>query len=508
VSGRASAILAILAVALATAMGMLFASRRSSAHEHHAAAGLTLTVGKPTGRTIPPGFLGLSFEYPAVAGYAGSDPSTVNPVLVQLIRNLSPGQAPNLRIGGDSSDWTWWPVPGTRKPRGIRYTLTPSWVSTTRALAQELGARLILDINLEVDSGKVAGTEARALIAGIGRGSIGALELGNEPELYGSFTWFISRSGRKVKGRSKGYDFPAYQGDFARIAGSLPRLPLAGPTTGAPLWIPELGRFLPAHPRVRVATLHRYPLQLCFMPAASPKYPTVGHLLASGASRGLADSVAPSVRIAHARHVTLRIDEMNTVSCGGAPGISNAFVSALWALDAAFEMARVGVDGINIHTYPRAPYGLFRFTQRDGEWSGFVAPEYYGLEMFAHAAPAGARLLRTSGSLGRVRAWATRGPGGTVRVVLINDYTARSRTIAVRVPGGRGTATLERLEAPGVSARTGVTLGGQSYGSATTTGVLAGDSTVARVAKTAAGYIVTLPRASAALLTIRPGSPA
>jgi hypothetical protein len=371
-----------------------------------------------------------------------------------------------------------------------------------------LGARLILDVNLEVDSRRVAGTEARELIAGIGRSSIEALELGNEPELYGSFTWFISRSGRKVKGRPKGYDFPAYQGDFARIAGSLPRLPLAGPATGGPKWLPLLGRFLPAHPRVRVATLHRYPLQLCFMPAASPKYPSVAHLLDADASRGMADTVAPLVGVAHARHVALRIDEMNSVSCGGAPGISDGFVSALWALDAVFQMARVGVDGVNIHTYPRAPYELFRFTHRDGQWQGFVAPEYYGLEMFAQAAPAGARLLGVSGSLGYVRAWATRAPNGTVHVVLINDDTARARTVAVRIPGVRGAATLERLTGRGITARTGVTLGGQTYGSATTTGLLAGDSTLASVTKRGGGYVVKLPRASAAMLTIAPGAPA
>jgi hypothetical protein len=506
VSGRASAILAILAAVLATVAGTLVASRRSSAHEHHVARTptLILDVGKPTGRRIPPGFLGLSFEYPAVAAYAGTDPSAVNPVLVQLIRNLSPGQAPSLRIGGDSSDWTWWPVPGLPKPRGIRYTLTPRWVSTTGALARALGARLIVDINLEVDSGRVAGAEARALIAGIGRSSIEALELGNEPELYGTFTWFISRSGHKVTGRPKSYDFPAYQGDFARIAGSLPRLPLAGPTTGAPKWIPLLGRFLPAHPRVRVATLHRYPLQLCFMPAASPKYPSVAHLLDADASRGLADTVAPLVGVAHARHVSIRVDEMNSVSCGGAPGISDGFVSSLWALDAVFQMARVGVDGVNIHTYPHAPYELFRFTHHDGRWQGFVAPEYYGLEMFAQAAPPGARLLGVSGSLGSVRAWATRAPDGTVHVVLINDDTARSRTVAVRIPGVRGTAALERLTGRGITARTGVRLGGQTYGDATATGLLAGDSTPASVTKGGRGYVVKLPRASAAMLTIAP----
>jgi hypothetical protein len=177
-------------------------------------------------------------------------------------------------------------------------------------------------------------------------------------------------------------------------------------------------------------------------------------------------------------------------------------VSALWALDAMFQMARVGVDGVNIHTYPKAPYELFRFTHEDGTWSGFVAPEYYGLDMFAQAAPAGAHLLKTSGSLGNVRAWATRAPDGTTHVVLINDYTAQSRTVNVRIAGASGVATLERLRAPGVTALTGVTLGGQSFGTKTTTGLLSGRSAATSVTPANGTYAVHLSPASAAMLTI------
>ena len=63
------------------------------------------------GRPIPPGFLGFSFEYQAVRDYTGSNPRAINPVLVQLIRDLNPNQAPVLRIGGNSADETWWPAP-------------------------------------------------------------------------------------------------------------------------------------------------------------------------------------------------------------------------------------------------------------------------------------------------------------------------------------------------------------------------------------------------------------
>jgi Glycosyl hydrolase family 79 C-terminal beta domain/Glycosyl hydrolase family 30 beta sandwich domain len=498
----------VLAVAVVAGLG---ASHGSSAHERGGASGsaaVSLTVDKATGRTISAGFLGLSLEYPAVPDYAGSDPGAVNPVFLQLIRNLSPNQAPNLRIGGDSTDWTWWPVGGVRKPLGVRYSLSRNWVKVTAALARELRARLILGINLELNSATDAAAEAGTLVSGIGRASIDGLEPGNEPELYGSFSFYRLPNGRHVTGRHTGYGFSDYLRDFSRITGSLPKLPVAGPATGGPHWIPELPNFLAAEPRVRVATLHKYPLQTCFITPAQPQYPTIAHLLSPAASQGLADSVAPFAGVAHARHAALRIDEMNSVSCGDAPGVSNAFISSLWVLDAVFQMARVGVDGVNIHTYPGAPYELFSFTRRHGGWRGLVAPEYYGLEMFAQAAPPGSRLLRTSGSLGNVRAWATRAPDGAVHVVLINEYTAQSRTVTVRIPGARGSATLERLRGKGISATTGVTLGGQTYGTATRTGTLAGHSTVTSVGRKNGAYVVKLPRASAAMLTLAAPPPA
>ena len=502
-----------LAVILAAAVvAGLIASHQSSAHEPHPAAtsasAAALTVNTTSsGRAIGPSFLGLSLEYPAVTAYAGDDPKAVNPVFEQLIRNLAPGQSPDLRIGGDTTDWTWWPVPGVAKPGGIRLSLDKNWVNVTAALAHAVGAHLILGINFELDSQTDAAAEAQALINGIGPSSIEALELGNEPELYGSFSWYKNAAGQHVTGRPNGYDFTSYLPDFARVARALPNFPLAGPATGAPKWIPELGKFLPAEPRVKVATLHRYPLQQCFMPAASPAYPSVAHILAPSASQGLANSVASLVGVAHARHVALRIDEMNSVSCGGAPGVSNAFVSALWALDATFQMARVGVDGVNFHTYPGAPYELFTFTRKHGKWTGSVAPEYYGLLMFAQAAPAGARLLKTSGSLGNVRAWATRAPDGTIHVVLINDNTAQSRTIAVRIAGAAGAATLERLRAPGVTAqdrrdhrRPELRHHHHDWPAERSLSDCLG-------ARAASGsYVVRLPPASAAMLTLAPAA--
>jgi hypothetical protein len=450
------------------------------------------------GRVIPAGFLGLSLENTAILPYAGSDPKAPDPVFLQLVRNLAPGQTPVLRIGGDSTDWAWYPVPGLAKPNGVRVTLTPRWLAVMHALATDLGARLIMGIDLEADSRATADAEANAFERGIGKRSIEALELGNEPNLYGTFTWYV-HDGVHVTGRPYGYDFSSFLGDFSSFAKVLPG-PLAGPATGAPTWMADTGAFLAAEPRVGVVTLHRYPVQTCFVAPSSPVYPTVANLLAPAATAGLADGIAQYVPLAHARHLPLRIDEINTDSCGAAPGVSNAFVSALWALDTLFEMARVGVDGVNIHTYPGATYQLFTFTH-DRRWSASVAPEYYGLEMFAQAAPAGSRLVSaTITNAEGVRVWATRAREGHTRVVLINESLDR-RTIAVSSAGGR-TATLERLRAPRLTSTSGVTLGGQSFGTRTTTGRLAGRSSVANLTARHGRYVFTLPAESTALVTL------
>jgi len=455
-----------------------------------------------TGDPIPGGFLGLSLELNAIEPYAGTNPASLDPVFVQLIRNLTPGQRPVLRIGGNSADRTWWPVTGLARPPGVTYSLDDNWLRVMRALEQALGARVIFGINLEASSSTLAAAEARELVGGSEPGSIQSLELGNEPELYATFPWYRS-GGHGVRGRPRGYDFNSFVDDFSRLGAAVAPAALAGPTTGGPGWIPNLGRFLSAEPNVNLVTLHRYPLQLCFTRPRSRSYPTIAHLLSPAASTGLAASFASQVAVARAHGRALRVDELNSVSCGADPAVSDTFASALWALDTLFEMARVGVDGVNIHTFPGAGYELFRIKDPAGRWQASVAPEYYGLLAFAAAAPAGSRLLGVSGGNGsELKAWATLAPDRRVRVVLINKDPVRAQVVAVRAASADGdSATVERLQAPGLGASAGVTLAGQSFGQQTSTGRLEGKPSVEEVSRSSGAYVVSVAPGSAALIT-------
>lgn len=455
----------------------------------------------PTGHAIAPGFVGVSFEYRAIHVYTGRNPGAVNPVLVALLRGMAPGQAPVLRIGGDSSDVTWWPMRGVIPPGGVTYGLTKGWLRTTHALAATLGAKLIMGINLAADRPALAAAEARALLQGIGRRYIQALEIGNEPDLYNVLAWFRDRVSRVVFSRPRNYSLTALGRDFARWRAAMPQAPLAGPTLSSLNWMGGLDHFLSTQPRISVVTFHRYPLRACVSDPASPGFASVANLLADSSSAGLAAGVAPYVQVAHHHRLPFRLDELNSASCTGRRGVSDTYSAALWLVDTLFNMAAVGVDGVNLHTLPGAPYEPFSFTHDAGGWHAFVHPSYYGALLFAQAFPPGARLLPVSAPSGPVKIWATHGPDGHTRVVLINKQAATPVQVQLSLSGYQPNASALALRAPGLESTGDVTLAGQSFGSSTDTGVLPGSPSGATIVPTLGVYSVPVAAGSAMLLT-------
>ena len=498
-------LLAAAAAALVVVWRSEAAPRRPSDRIRHRppAPDATVTIGPGTsGQTVRPGFLGFSFEFWALEGYAGTDPTRLDPAFVRLVRNLTGGQSTVIRIGGVSTDRVWWPVGGGLRPPPDYYTLTPRRLEVARALAQATNARLIMGVQFEANSAKEAAAESQAMDRIIGRRLVEGFELGNEPELYAN-RWFYKLNGVDVFARPPSWDFQSYLRDYTGVASAMGNVPIAGPAVGVYSWISHLQQFILAE-RPSLVTVHRYPLQSCSAVPGSFNYPTIPHLLGTTASSGLADALEPYVAIVHAHHLQIRNAEMNTVSCGSHNQVAETFASALWATDTLFSLVNAGVDGVNIHTFDGANAELFSTTQTGSRWHAYVAPEYYGVWLFSQAAPPGSHLLRTSatGRTGALRTWATKAQGGRIHVVLINDSMAHARTVAVRVPGKPTAATLERLRAPDVGSRSGVTLGGRSFGSHTTTGLPHGRSQTTKLAPTAGVFVVRVPATSAAMITV------
>lgn len=465
--------------------------------------------GTATGRPIAPGFVGLSIEFQAIRTYTGYDPNAINPVLVQLIRDLAPGQAPVVRIGGNSTDATWTPAKGVKHNPGIFTWITQRWLKVVHNLAVESRARLILGLNLKLNSAAEIAAEAHAFLTGIGSQRIEALEIGNEPELYPVFAWYTTPSGKPVSSRKHGFNFLDYSREITKFAGELKGDTLAGPATENRNWLAKLPKLFAAEPGLKVVTYHRYPLLRCFTKPGDPNYPTIPNLLSLNSSRGLLTGATKAIAYAHSHGATFRVDELNSVACKGQPGVSDTFASALWALDTLFSLARSGVDGVNFHTLPEAAYRLFTFTHTDGHWQATVKPEYYGMLMFGQAAPPGSRLLPVSTpSTPDVRAWATRLRDGEIHVVLINDSPTTSYPVNVNPPSPIRQALLESMSAPSETATSGVTLGGQSFGTETSTGTLSGTQQLTPLTPTGSQYQVTLNPGSAVMLDLAPASPA
>ncbi|HEX5195265.1 MAG TPA: glycosyl hydrolase family 79 C-terminal domain-containing protein [Solirubrobacteraceae bacterium] len=494
---------ALVALAVTALMLLLALAGCSSANAKHdsttsTAASESGAVGASTGRPLPSGFLGLSMQYKTFEAYAGTDPSSVNPAFLNLIRDIAPNQSPILRFGGDSTDWTWWPVKGMHKPGGIRYTLNSRWLQIAHAMNQQLHSRLILGVNLEAAKVRLARTMANALVGGIGRKSIAGLEIGNEPELYAAFNWYTKKNGTGVRGRNKAtWTESAFFKQFHQFGSAMPSgVPLAGPASGSATYLAKLGAFLSGEPRVKLATFHAYPLKHC-----TPHVVTISQLLSAASTSGFARAQAQYVNAAHHRGRRAQLDEMNGITCGGYRGVSNTFASALWVLDVLFELDRIGVDGVNMQTVPGGVQEIFGPVAGDGG-SMVVHPEFYGMMMFAQAAPAGSRLFTIHTRLpSNVKLWATRASDRSVRVTLINDNSSKPRTVHVPLSSPGGPAAVEKLRAPHIGSTGGVTLGGRSFGSATSTGLLPAPM-LQQLKSRHGGYTVRVPPATAILLTV------
>ncbi len=482
----------LLAVVAAVLVGVVASGSKSAPTPVTAMIGARTAPAPP----IPPGFVGFSFEYSALPAYAGTDPRAVNPVLERLLRGVTPGQRPLLRIGGDSTDRTWWPVPGMQRPGGVTFGLTPTWTSVARALARDLHARMILGVDMEAGSVRLARVMARQLARRVGASEIRALELGNEPELYANFPWF--RRGRLlVRARPRTYSPADFEREFARTARVMPRLPLAGPASGQPRWSAAAPRMIETEPRLRLITLHRYATRGCFTSPASPQYHTIKNLLSPFAIRGLAATLSPYTRF----RIPLRLDELGSVNCGGVHGVSDTFASALWSLDELLELASIGVQGVNFHTFPGARYQPFAFRRTSGAWTASVKPAYYGMFMFAQAARPGSRLLVGSGHAAPgLDVWSMRARDRGISTVLVN-YGTRSQTVSLHLPSAGGPARIERLTGPDLAATSGVELGGRVF---TDDGRLSGRPQTSQITGEDGIYGVNMPADSAALVTVGP----
>ncbi|HEX4115512.1 MAG TPA: hypothetical protein VHY18_06530 [Solirubrobacteraceae bacterium] len=405
------------------------------------------------GKRVPGDFLGLSFEAASLAqvaryGERGN--------LVALLRSLGPGV---LRFGGVTSDTqVAWTDAHTPLPAWASQGLDEHQLDELRVLAARSGWRVLLTIGLAHFQPRAAAREAAAAKRALGAWLAG-IELGNEPDTY-------ARHGF----RTQPWTFAHYEAQVSAYRRAIdavaPGLALVGPDASGSLVFENWARDATARYRPSMLTGHHYPLGCHNIPA-----PTITRLLSPKIRRAEETSLHRYLRAAHRAHLPFRLDEANTVSCGGQAGISDRFASALWAIDYIAHTMTAGAAGINLQANPSKCTGYTPLcatsTRALADGALTPHPEWYALLMarlLLGSRPVRATVSTTTPA--DVDALAFLAPDGVLRVLAVDDEPpgARHVKLRLRLPRRyRRTGTLA-LSAPSPSAASGVHLDGETNG--------------------------------------------
>jgi hypothetical protein len=439
-------------VAAAVAAGLAGATLAGSVSAHAATAptgsapagGLSITVHpNELGNELHSGFVGLSFGAATVAqdNYASTD-------FGGYLRTL--GRTGVIRIGGNSGDTTFWTSTGETAPSwATSGTITPEKLQHLATIVKSAGWKVILAVNLKYPDAARAADEAKYARQIFGK-SLLAIEVGNEPNFYYS-------------------DVAAYYTDFesyvAAIEKAAPGVGITGPDaeTNHSSWLGGFATLDAAHPDVTEISDHTYPTSACGTSTA-----TIPELLGTASEQYETANAQAALSAAEQLGVPAAMTETNSTVCAGTIGVSNVFASALWALDYGLLIAQQGIVNADFMSGTNAagcdPYAPLCPT------TGDLTPEplYYGM-LATELVGTGRFATVDNPDSADVRAYAVR-QDGRLTVVLddVQDPTANGATTVTLNLGGRfhsGRLTaLTTSSSAGLSATTGITLGGQQVG--------------------------------------------
>jgi hypothetical protein len=436
---------AALAAATLIGSGPSYAATTATAPAGSASAGdLSITVHPDQlGNQLHPGFVGLSFGAATVAAdnFASTD-------LGGYLRTL--GHTGVIRIGGNSGDATFWTSTGEAAPSwATSGTITPDKLRHLAGIVRGAGWKVILAVNLKHPDPARAADEAKYARQIFGS-SLQAIEIGNEPNFYYSTVdaYFA--------------DFESY---VAAIEQAVPGVGITGPDaeTNHSSWLGGFAALDAAHPDVTELSDHTYPASVCGTSTAS-----IPELLGTGSVQYETANAQAALAAARQLGVPAAMTETNSVVCAGAPGVSDAFASALWALDYSLLIAQQGIvnadfmDGTNAAGCD--PYTPLCPT------TGDLTPEpiYYGM-LATELVGTGRFAALDDPDSAAVRAYAVR-HGNRLTVVLddVQDpATAGATTVKLNLGGAFRSGQLTALttsSSAGLAATNGITLGGQQVG--------------------------------------------
>lgn len=451
-------------------------------------ATIVVHTDKP-GFAIPADFTGLSTEKKLMARDCFS---AQNQDLIALCRTLGPGV---FRIGANNVDSTFFKregVPALESMQDNRYvtdprTIGPKSVDAFFDFARAAGWKVIYGVNLGANDPAMSADEA-AYAWQVGAKEIIAIEIGNEPNLY--------PKGPKREGiRPGNWRYPQYKAEFTAAYDAIKakdaKIPITGPAvTKSTNWMPLF--MADFKDRIALATSHVYHLSAPETDPKAQRFTSVEKLL----GEKYPDDWIIKLKDATSVGVPYRVGECNTASGGGKRGVSNAFVSALWAIDFMFDVAEAGGQGVNFHgSFTANNYSPIVFDKKTSRY--VPAPMYYGMLFFSRAAQG--RLVATDAkSDANLVAHSVLGADGKLRVALVNKDLAKPIAASVTAGAAYTKGQVLRLTAPSADATTDVTFGGATVNADGTWA----PKTIKALSLSAGRTTIILPPTSAALLIL------
>ncbi len=395
--------------------------------------------------TIPPDFIGLSYESAQLANPAFF--SAENTALITLFREV--GDQGVLRLGGGTSEFTAFTTeepppaapfdavgPDTSKNVKSDTPITPKSLRNLRAFLDAVGWRCLYGLNLGRGPIARAAEEASYVEKILGPRLI-AFQLGNEPDAW------------RRRYRPATWSYADYWKEWivahAAIVARVPQAKFAGPDVSNKIayvtgFAADAKR---SAPDVVLLTSHYYAMG----PAGAPGM-TIDRLLSPDPK--LARDLEIVMAAARDAGLPYRMSEGNSCWNGGQPGVSDTFAGALWAADVLLQFAAAGCSGVCLHGGGDGFYTPIAGSLADG----FVRrPEFFGMKIFKPLAGATLVRARLDCANNRLCAYAVRRSGSLFTIVINKS----SLPATIRTPMHRAHRQWQ-LAAPAVDAKQGVTL--------------------------------------------------
>ncbi|HEV3173357.1 MAG TPA: glycosyl hydrolase family 79 C-terminal domain-containing protein [Actinocrinis sp.] len=443
-SVRARAAVA-LGVTAATLIGVGTAQATGGQAQPAKHASLSITVHPDqVGNPLHSGFVGFSFGAATVAAdnYATTD-------FAGFLKTLGPTGV--IRVGGNSGDATFWTSTGEPAPSwATSGVITPDKLQHLATLVQSVGWKVILAVNLKHPDPARAADEAHYAQQIFGS-SLLAIEVGNEPNFYFS-------------------DVNAYYAEFetyaAAIKAAVPGIGLTAPDaeTNHSSWLGGFAADDAAHPDVYEVTDHTYPTSACGSSTA-----TIPELLGTGSVQYETANAQAALAAAAQLHVPAAMTETNSTVCAGMAGVSDVFAAALWSLDYSLLLAQDGIASENFMSGTTASGACDPYTPLCPTTGDLTPrPLYYGM-LATELVGTGNFVALDNSDSANIRAYAVK--NGDHLTVVLDDVQdpASNRATKISLNLGSGlrsgsSIALATSSSAGLSATTGITLGGQQVG--------------------------------------------